>query len=266
MISEPAAPPIVTLTTDFGLSDHYVGAMKGVILSRCPQAVLVDITHQIPAFSVLAGAYALAQAVPYFPPGIVHLVVVDPGVGTVRRPVAVRTGQQFFIAPDNGVLGMVLKGMPFDAFEIANERAQRQPVSQTFHGRDVFAPAAAALASGDLQIEELGPRIEDLAWLENLDERQEQGEWRGVILSVDRFGNVTTNLEIQRHRGIRDKAFSIGLGGASIEEFASTFGIASPGVPFVYFGSSGFLEIGLNRASAAEFLRVGPGDPVTMRN
>ena len=266
MISESAAPSIVTLTTDFGLSDHYVGAMKGVILSRCPQAVLIDITHQIPAFSVLAGAYALAQAVPYFPPGTVHLVVVDPGVGTARRPVAVRAGQQFFIAPDNGVLGMVLKGTPFEAFEIANEKAQRQPVSETFHGRDVFAPAAAALASGDLRIEEAGPPIADLLWPENLDERQEDGAWRGVVLSIDRFGNVITNLETQRHRGIRDNAFSIGLGGVSIKKFASTFGLASPGLPFAYFGSSGFLEIGMNQASAAEFLRVKLGDPVKIRN
>ncbi len=255
----------MTLTTDFGLADHYVGTMKGVILGRCPHATLVDITHQIPRFSVLAGAYAVAQAAPYFPPGTVHLVVVDPGVGTRRHALAVRADRHFFIAPDNGVLGMALKGKAFEAFEITNEKVMTRDMSQTFHGRDIFAPAAAELAAGALRTEEMGPRSHELVQLESRDEREAGGAWHGSVLSIDQFGNVITNLAIERHRSIALERFSICLGDGSVGTFASAFGMASPDRPFAYFGSSGFVEIGINQASAAAALRVQPGSPVRMQ-
>ena len=241
--------------------------MKGAILSRCPRATLVDITHQILPFAVAAGAYALAQAAPYFPAGTVHLAVVDPGVGTSRRPVVVRADHQIYVAPDNGLLSIVLKGKTFEAFEIANPAIAAKPPSQTFHGRDIFAPAAAALASGELSIEQVGHRIADLETLPDLYPHQEDdGSWRGNVLDIDRFGNIVTNFEASRHATIAAIPFRLSAGIEPVECFSATFGAAAPGVVFAYFGSSGFIEIGMNRSSAAAALGVRPGDVVQLKS
>ncbi|MDE3196760.1 MAG: SAM-dependent chlorinase/fluorinase, partial [Acidobacteriota bacterium] len=149
--------PVITLLTDFGLSDHYVAAMKGVILSICPSARLVDITHEIRPYSILGGAFSLSQAWRYFPKGTVHLVVVDPGVGSSRLPLAAEADGHRFVAPDNGVLSMI---GDFQAFEIREARYFNRPVSQTFHGRDIFAPVAAHLAAG-VGPSDFGPRVTD---------------------------------------------------------------------------------------------------------
>src|SRR4051794_20953941 len=141
--------PVITLTTDFGVQDHYVASMKGVILSVNPATPIVDITHEIPPFSILSGAYAIAQASPCFPPNTVHVVVVDPGVGTARRPILLQAGGQIFVAPDNGVLSMVANGeAEAQCFEIRRRDLMRPEVSSTFHGRDIFAPVGAAVACG----------------------------------------------------------------------------------------------------------------------
>ena len=142
------ARPILTLTTDFGLSDHYVAAMKGVVLAICPQAQIVDISHGVPAFAISEGAYLIAQAYRYFPRKTVHVVVVDPGVGTDRRPIVAEAGGQFFVAPDNGVLAMIYAREKHTVRALTNRKYFLKPVSQTFHGRDIFAPAAAHLAAG----------------------------------------------------------------------------------------------------------------------
>src|SRR5271170_2312318 len=153
--------PIITLTTDFGLSNHYAGVMKGVILGICPTAQIVDITHEIPAYNVLAGAYAIQQAAGFFPAGTVHVVVVDPGVGTPRRGLLADSHDQYFIAPDNGLLSFILGGNPRAVIrELTNSDLWLKRVSSTFHGRDIFAPVAAAIAAGTAKPNDAGPRVE----------------------------------------------------------------------------------------------------------
>jgi S-adenosyl-L-methionine hydrolase (adenosine-forming) len=255
--------PVVTLTTDFGVQDHYVGTMKGVILSRCAEARIVDITHEIPPFSIVSGAYAIDQAAPYFPAGTVHVVVIDPGVGTERRPLCMEALGQFFIAPDNGVLSMIaMRDGKAEARELANRRFWLESASATFHGRDIFAPVGAAIASGAAQAEDLGPVIGDMVLLGELAPRQvERGVWQGKVLSVDRFGNVITNFR----SGVAGGRFAIEAGGKRVERFARTFGEAAQGECFAYFGSSGYVELGINQQSAARVLGVAAGDVITLR-
>src|SRR5215469_1286145 len=156
------AKAIVTLTTDFGLADHFVGVMKGVILNICPQAQIVDISHGVAPFAIAEGAYLIAQAYPYFSKNTVHVVVVDPGVGTARRPILVEAAGQYFVAPDNGVLEMIYARQKHQVRAITDSRIFLHPVSQTFHGRDIFAPAAAHLAAGTTPAK-MGKRIIDYA-------------------------------------------------------------------------------------------------------
>jgi hypothetical protein len=190
-------PPILTLTTDFGASDHYVGAMKGVILGICPQARIVDICHDVTPFQIAEGAYVIAQAYDCFPKKTVHVVVVDPGVGTARRPILVEAAGQYFVGPDNGVLSMAYSRGKHKVRLIANDRYFRQPVSATFHGRDIFAPVAAHVAAG-VPPSRVGKPIEDYLWPE-FAKPQRSGErtWSGSILKIDRFGNVVTNFHVR---------------------------------------------------------------------
>lgn len=260
--------PIITLTTDFGLADHYVGTMKGVILDRCPEAQLVDITHEVPPYSIYSGAYSIDQAARYFPPGTVHLVVVDPGVGTSRRGLCVEALDQLFIAPDNGVLSLVIqRGGQARARELANRDLWLEPVSSTFHGRDIFAPVAAALASGAAKPEDTGPIVTSIQMLAGLELRElEAGVWEGKVLSIDHFGNVITNFRSAEMGRIATAPFAIEAGTQSIKTFCKTFGEAMPGVCFAYFGSSGYVELGMNQQSAAKLLGVSPGDAVRVSN
>ena len=199
--------PVITLTTDFGQTDGYVGAMKGVILSICPDTVLVDISHQIRPQAVEQAAYVLSTAAAYFPPGTVHLVVVDPGVGSVRRPIAVHTAQSTYVGPDNGVICLALNQDPArQAVHLTESSYRLSPASATFHGRDIFAPAAAHLACGTA-LDDLGEAL-PLSKLVELPTRAPQpqpgGGWRCAILHVDRFGNLITNFRIQSHqRGLK---------------------------------------------------------------
>lgn len=265
-------PPIITLTTDFGLTDHYVGVMQGVLLSRCPQASLVDITHEIAPFSLYGGAFAVDQAAPYFPAGTIHLVVVDPGVGTARKPLMIEALGQIFIAPDNGVLSLVAaRDQNLRARELANRDLWLPSPSHTFHGRDIFAPVAAALASGSAQVMDVGPEIEFIQLLPDLEPvQQEQGVWRGKVLSVDRFGNVITNFKAAKFKN----KFSLRIGSREVRKFRQTFGEgpthargeSHENLCFAYEGSSGYVEIGMNRRSAAASLRASPGDSVTLRD
>jgi S-adenosylmethionine hydrolase len=257
-----SAPPIITLTTDFGLSDHYVGTMKGVILSRCPNAVIVDITHDIPPFSILAGAYAIAQAAPYFPPRTIHVIVVDPGVGTDRKPILAEAAGQIFIAPDNGVLTLIFdRDKRAVVREITNRALWLESPSQTFHGRDVFSPVAAFLAAGAPSPKDVGPTLDRAEQVRDLSPRQIQtGVWEGIVLSKDHFGNLITNF-LSSSSGT---TFILDLNRHKINKFYQTFGDAPAGVLFVYHGSSGYLEIGMNQQSAAEALRASPGDRITL--
>jgi hypothetical protein len=253
--------PIITLTTDFGLVDHYVGTLKGVLLSRCPEAQIIDITHEIPAFALYAGAYAIDQAAPYFPFGTIHVLVIDPGVGTIRKPLLVEALGQLFIAPDNGVLSLIIARDPCATLrEAANRQLWLPNPSSTFHGRDVFAPLAAAIASGATRPEDAGPKIAKIELLPDLEPTEvAAGVWRGKVLSVDHFGNVITNF-----RGAGG-SFCLIIGDREIGEFRQTFGGAAEGLVFIYPGSSGYLEVGMNRQSAASLLRAAPGDDISLR-
>ena len=255
---------VITLTTDFGLSDHYVGTMKGVLLSRCPDASIVDISHEISPFSIYAGAYAVSQAAPYFPSGSVHLVVVDPGVGTARRGIVAEAIGQIFVAPDNGVLSLILNRDPqAQVVEITNAKLWLDSPSSTFHGRDIFAPVAAALASGTASLDDVGPPAGPVKILPDfLPIQVSQGVWSGKVLSIDHFGNVITNFEAAQFEGFR---FQVTANGHPIAEFHKTFGQAPAKVCFMYFGSSGYVELGMNQMSAVEYLEIGPGDPLTLR-
>ena len=263
MTPEPRRP-VITLTTDFGTSDHYAGTLKGVLLSRCPDAVLVDISHEIPPFSIYAGAYALDQAARYFPPGTVHLVVVDPGVGTSRRAIAAEASGQTFVAPDNGVLSLILHRSPAArVHEITNPKLWFDRPSNTFHGRDIFAPVAAALAARTSTLDDVGPACDSFERLPDLLPRSvSDGVLAGRVFSVDRFGNVITNFATAQ---MLPGEFTIEAGSQNVCEIRRTFGEAVDDVCFAYCGSSGYVELGMNQKSAAEYLGIAPGDPVNLR-
>jgi hypothetical protein len=253
--------PIITLTTDFGLIDGYVGTMKGVLLSLCPEAELVDISHEIRPQAVKQAAYVLSTAVPYFPPGTVHLVVVDPTVGSERRPLVIETGRAFYVAPDNGVLSLAFHHDPARrAVHLTNARYRLAHVTATFHGRDIFAPAAAHLACGTGPGEMGDPvPLSELVTLPDLEPRRRpDGSWQGEILHIDRFGNLITNVRI------RDPGSSMAVtaGGRRIETLSRTFADAEPGQLLTYRGSSGYLEVAVREGSAAHTLGLGIGDPI----
>lgn len=256
---------IITFTTDFGLHDHYVGTIKGVALSIVPSATLVDICHEVRSYDVLDGALTIAQAYRYFPAATVHVVVVDPGVGGARRPIVAEVGQQIFVCPDNGVLSFVYqREQPVSVRHIVNDRYFLQPVSSTFHGRDIFAPVAAHIAAG-VPIDEFGPPILDYATLElAAPKRVAQGVLAGTVLKVDKFGNVITNItpaDISDALGPR-RSFRLKVGNASISNLRTSYAGAAPGQLFSIFDSLGYLEIAANQASAAEQLRITQGDAV----
>lgn len=259
--------PVVTLTTDFGIQDHYVASMKGVILSVNPGTPIVDITHEIPPFSIISGAYAISQAAPCFPPNTVHIIVVDPGVGTARRPVLLQSGGQIFIAPDNGVLSIVAEAdNEASWFEITRRELMRPEVSATFHGRDIFAPVGAAVACGKVAASDVGPQIFDSNKLDGLAAKQLDGQsWAGQILSEDRFGNLITNFRSAMFSFLRSEGFEIGIAGQIVTGFGATFGDVPAGEILAYFGSSGFVEIGVNQGNAALRLQSAPGQFVTLR-
>ncbi|MFL6416134.1 MAG: S-adenosyl-l-methionine hydroxide adenosyltransferase family protein [Bryobacteraceae bacterium] len=258
--------PVITLTTDFGLQDHYVASMKGVILSVNAATPIIDISHEIPPFSIVSGAYAISQAAPCFPPNTVHVVVIDPGVGTARRPVLLEAGGQVFIGPDNGVFGLVAEVHP-DAkcYEISRRDLMRSQISTTFHGRDIFAPVGAAVACGKVAGSDVGPQIFDWKKLEGLSPVQiDENAWAGKILSVDRFGNVVTNFRSSEFSFVFTASFELGISGHSIVRFGNTFGEAPSGEMFAYPGSGGFIEVGINQKNAAERLNAAPGQGVTL--
>lgn len=253
---------VVTLLSDFGTRDGYVAAVKGVLLARCPGATLVDVTHEIPPGDVVAAAFVLAQAAPYFPPGSVHLAVVDPGVGSERRAIACKVAEQLYVAPDNGILTLVLDGQASALVHQIDHPALRLPsLSQVFHGRDLFAPAAAHLASG-APLAGVGPKLanESLARTAWPEPSLGPAGGEGRVVYVDRFGNLVTNLPVgpEAPRGVASVA------GCDVPIHRSYSDVA-PGSLVALCGSSGLLEVARNRGSAAEALGVGPGDVVTWR-
>ena len=246
---------VITLTTDFGTRDHYVGAMKGVIATVAPRVDVFDITHGIPQFDVSEGAFAIAQAYRFYPSATVHVVVVDPGVGSLRRPIAVLAEGHLFIAPDNGVLSQVLEfADSFEARTIAS-RHGLDALSHTFHGRDLFAPAGARLATG-LPFSEIGDRVSDPYLLPSVAVTQGAGR----VLHVDSFGNVVTSFQesdVPERSGLK-------IGTATVRLRTTSYASAPDGQLFLIVGSSGYVEVSLNRGSAADAIGVRAGAPVTV--
>lgn len=250
----------ITLLTDFGTADGYVAAMKGVIAQIAPEAVVDDAAHDIPPGDVDAAAFALARYWRLYPPGTVHVVVVDPGVGTERRAIAARVDGRFFVAPDNGVLSRVLDETPAEAIvSIENSSLRRDVVSATFHGRDIFAPAAAHLARGT-PLDAFGPQVHDPILLPIPRPERLGRRIRGQVVAVDRFGNLITNVpgdwvEAGAH---------VTLAGRDVGPLRRTYADAPPGGVLALVGSTGVVEISVRGGSAAQELAAGRGTIVTI--
>ena len=267
---------LITLLTDFGNADAYVGVMKGVILGIDPSATVVDLTHDVPPQDILQGAFLLGTAWQAFPAGTIHVAVVDPGVGTDRRALLVQGGGHTFLAPDNGLLSFVLprdegKGDPFQpytgqvpkgytAHSLTNQRYWRHPVSTTFHGRDIFAPVAAHLSTG-VPADELGEGVTTLVRLAVTEPRWNREELAGLVMHIDRFGNVVTSIPEALTNG--GQVLTIELGGQSIQGLVATYGAGVGLVALI--GSNGYLEIAVRDGRAAQLLGVKVGDEVRVR-
>ena len=263
-----AQRPTITLTTDFGNNDHFVGTMKGVILDIVPDAQIVDICHSVQAFDVLDGALTISQAYSYFPVRTVHVVVVDPGVGSARRPIVASCDKYHFVAPDNGVLSLVYaREERMHVRHITSEHYFLQPVSNTFHARDIFSPVAAYLAK-EVDTLKFGEEVEDyVRFNAPKPKAADQNRLRGVVLKVDRFGNLITNItpqDVPILFGAGAKGFKIVVGSREVTEMRSAYSEGAPGEVFGILGSMGFLEIAANRAAAAQLTGAGKGTDVTV--
>ncbi len=259
---------VITLTTDFGDTDEYVGVLKGVILGINPQAQIVDITHRIDPQDLIQAAVVVQSAYAYFPPGTVHVVVIDPGVGGDRSVLAMQLGGHTFLAPNNGVLSRVMETAQIEIIiQVENREFFLQPVSRTFHGRDIFAPVAAHLSKG-LKIEKLGTRPNE-HYIETLKipkpEASDSRVLTGIIVSIDRFGNLITNIDLKCLNSFckRDKEQpEFRIGGYRIKGLSKNYASAGTSVPVALIGSRGYLEIAVNCGSAGAFFKVQKGDPV----
>lgn len=256
---------VITLTTDFGTRDWFVGTMKGVILGVKPKASVVDITHEVPPGDIRAGAFALLASCRFFPKGTVHIAVIDPGVGSRRKAIAVQTRDYFFVGPDNGVLSFALAHEKIRAIhELTEDNFFLTPVSRTFHGRDIFAPVAAHLSKG-VPIQKVGPAVKSfnrLSWPEPLVSRK---EIRGEVIYIDRFGNAITNLRRQDMANFEKADFEILFKRTGWCRLADFYQAVAPGKAVGVFGSSGLLEIAVNAGSAAAKFGLGIGDAVRAR-
>jgi S-adenosylmethionine hydrolase len=250
---------LITLTTDFGTTDHFVAAMKGVILGIAPRARVIDVTHEIPPYNVTEASFIIAETWPYYPKGTIHVVVVDPGVGSARRPILVEAGGQFFLGPDNGVLSLIYRAGPHKVREISNIKLMRKEISRTFHGRDVFAPVAAHLTKGTRPAL-VGKLIKDYVHTWQMEPTKLGPKtWRATVLKVDRFGNLITNLDIKQFPQVKTHAFEVRCGTERIHRLALTYSETELGELSLIVGSSGYLEIAANQASAAAKLGCSAG-------
>ena len=259
--------PIITLLTDFGTRDYFVGAMKGVILSLNPDATIVDITHEIPPQGIQAAAFNLLACYRNFPARTIHVSVVDPGVGSNRNAIIVECANQFFIGPDNGLFSWIIEREGnFSAWQITNEKFFRNPVSPTFHGRDVFAPIAAALSTGTFP-DEFGPPLENFVTLPPISPRTRADAIEGSIIHIDRFGNCITNFSAEHinEEGIAAGAKLI-VNKREITSIRKFFADQNAAVNelFMLVGSAGFVEIAAQNASAAAILAAQRGDSVLL--
>ena len=251
---------LIALTTDFGFSDPWVGIMKGVIASRAPGVPVVDVTHGVPPQDVLAGALVLQHAAPYFPPGTIHVAVVDPGVGGPRHPVCVDTGAALFVGPDNGLLSLAApSGSVKRIVHLTDERWLLPKRSTTFHGRDVFAPAAATLATGTPP-EALGPEVTDLTRLVIPTPVSDPDGLRGEIIYIDHFGNLVTNVSEAALAAFPRERLSISIADARLGGVATSYEAVAPGDLVAVVNSWGLLEIAVREGSARAALAARVGD------
>jgi S-adenosylmethionine hydrolase len=257
---------IITMLTDFGLRDHFVASMKGVVLSLNRDVNLVDITHLVPPHDIYTGAFLLGQAFSYFPQGTIHVAVVDPGVGTGRKVLAVTANGSYFVAPDNGILSYVQKyADDFQAYDVTADHYFRKPVSNTFHGRDIFAPIAAWI-SRDIPMRQLGDEMDTIVQIKIPDpERVKEGLIQAAVLAVDHFGNLITNLtpgHLPEFDPEKPLPFKVLAGKREVTNCRKAYGEAEKGEVFLISGSSGYLEISMRGAAAAAALALKPGSPV----
>lgn len=258
--------PIITIMTDFGLRDGYVGVMKGIILGIAPEAHIVDITHLVSPQNVSEAAITFNRSAPYFPEDTIHICVVDPGVGTARRPIAARIGAQRFVGPDNGIITLLLaharrEGWPVEIVHLDQPRYWRAEISNVFHGRDIFAPVAAHLAaSRDIALTDVGSPMDDPVLLPlALPERTDDG-LRGAIAHIDHFGNVATNVRVEDMAGLGDVI--VRACGAEVRGLSRTFGERAPGELIAFFSSHGELALAVVNGNAGQRLGARVGDPV----
>ncbi len=260
--------PIITFTSDFGSREYYVGAVKGAILSVCPEVKIVDISHEVASHDLLEAAFTLLCAYAFFPCGTIHLMVVDPGVGSRRRALIVSTDQYNFIAPDNGVLSLVCQRERVkQIISIETENYFRKPVATTFHGRDIFGPVAAWMAQG-VAINQFGPEVREYVRLSMPNvQRLAENRVEGTVLHVDRFGNIITSLsprQVATTLGKESEVVRFRVDGKEISDHYRFYAEASPQEAFSLLGSSGYYEIVVQRRSAAELLGVGRGARVVL--
>ncbi|WP_165064638.1 SAM hydrolase/SAM-dependent halogenase family protein [Paludisphaera rhizosphaerae] len=258
-------PGIVTLTTDFGLEGPYVGAMKGILLGLAPGVAMVDVCHSITPQNVLEGAFVLEGIVTAFPEGTVHLAVVDPGVGTPRRLLAVKAAGQWFVLPDNGLITGVARANGVEAvWEITNHRLARRVISPTFHGRDVLAPAAAHLLKGGPP-SELGAETSKYIMLRNFEPTPTEHGCIGEVIFRDAFGNLITNIKDDQLADRDAGGWIVEVGGRRIEGVTRTYGESVPGSLIALLGSSGWVEVAVVNGDAGRLLSAGPGTTVWLR-
>lgn len=255
---------IITLTSDFGHRDHYVGVLKAVILRTAPQALIVDISHEIPPQDVMAGAWVLRNAAPAFPDGTIHLVVVDPGVGTDRRPVVVEMDGQLFVGPDNGIFSLISQQDGYRAWKIDRPDLYASSVSDTFHGRDIFAPVAAHLSIG-LQPKQVGEPVSELITYRWARPIADGAGIQGWIVHIDRFGNLISNIPSALIReAIGNQQIKIYVGNTILQRFDRSFGSVEEGDPVAYIGSSDMLEVAINKGDASQMLGVQKGAQISI--
>ena len=258
-------PSVIALLTDFGTSDYFVGAVKGVILSINPSASIVDISHDLPAQDIEAGAFTLFAAHSSFPRGTIFIGVIDPGVGSSRRPIVVEAGEQLFVGPDNGLFTYVYEHSAHKTFHLTAEKYFRHPVSATFHGRDIFAPVAAHLSTG-MKPNDFGPEIGDEVRLSSLNPvRSKGGVWKAKIIHIDTFGNCITNIRRPLLGSTKEDRMKLEVKGKTVNSFRKFFSDGSDGKKlFALWGSAGFLEIAAQNRSAADLLKAKRGDTVRL--
>lgn len=259
---------IITITTDFGQREGYVGVMKGVIFSIAPQVEIIDLTHEVPPQDILSGQIILDDSVPYFPAGTIHIAVVDPGVGTTRRPIAARLGEQYFVGPDNGLITPLLERaeadrLPVEIVRLTDPTYWLKDVSNVFHGRDIFAPVAAHIAAG-VPLFEMGEQINDPVRLEMPEPVFLDNGWRGQVIQVDHFGNLATNLKAFHLDGMG--AVAVYAAGKEIHGVSRTFGDGKPGDLLAIIDSSNRLSVCVVNGSAARAIPAGMGAVIEVRS